>query len=73
MNSSHIILAIESSCDETSASVIQGNQVLSNIISSQTFHSTYGGVIMEIASRANFRSISFDIKNLIEIVKLETT
>ena len=58
MNSSHIILAIESSCDETSASVIQGNQVLSNIISSQTFHSTYGGVIPELASRAHLRSIS---------------
>jgi N6-L-threonylcarbamoyladenine synthase len=47
------ILAIESSCDETSASVIENSIVLSNVISSQYFHSKYGGVIPELASRAH--------------------
>ena len=50
--SSHIILAIESSCDETSASVIHDEVVLSNVISSQTIHEQYGGVIPELASKA---------------------
>ncbi|TAL69199.1 MAG: tRNA (adenosine(37)-N6)-threonylcarbamoyltransferase complex transferase subunit TsaD [Bacteroidetes bacterium] len=52
------ILAIESSCDETAASVISNSRVLSNIISSQHFHSKYGGVIPELASRAHLESIS---------------
>ena len=48
-----LILAIESSCDETAASVIKnGRTVLSNIISSQIdLHKLYGGVVPEIASR----------------------
>ncbi len=46
-----IILAIESSCDETSAAVIRDGKVLSNVISSQLQHSVYGGVIPELASR----------------------
>jgi len=45
------ILAIESSCDDTSASVISDGQVLSNIVSVQTAHADYGGVIPELASR----------------------
>lgn len=52
------ILAIESSCDETSAAVIDQGEILSNIISSQTFHSLYGGVIPELASRAHIENIS---------------
>lgn len=46
-----LILAIESSCDETSAAVIREGVVLSNVISSQLQHSVYGGVIPELASR----------------------
>ena len=48
-----LILAIESSCDETAASVVKnGRCVLSNIISSQiAIHTLYGGVVPEIASR----------------------
>lgn len=46
-----LILAIESSCDETSAAVIRDGKVLSNFISSQLQHSVYGGVIPELASR----------------------
>lgn len=52
------ILAIESSCDETSASVIKDSEVMCNIISSQHFHSKYGGVIPELASRAHLQNIS---------------
>jgi len=52
------LLAIESSCDETSAAVLQGTAVLSNVISSQLVHSQYGGVIPELASRAHTENIS---------------
>ncbi|MDA8692999.1 tRNA (adenosine(37)-N6)-threonylcarbamoyltransferase complex transferase subunit TsaD [Saprospiraceae bacterium] len=45
------ILAIESSCDDTSAAVISDGEVLSNIVSVQTAHADYGGVIPELASR----------------------
>lgn len=51
------ILGIETSCDETSASVLEGNEVLSNIISSQTVHLQFGGVVPELASRAHLRKI----------------
>lgn len=51
------ILAIESSCDETSASVIRNGKVLNNIIASQNVHQTFGGVVPELASRAHQRQI----------------
>lgn len=51
------ILAIESSCDETSASVISNGKVLNNVIASQSVHSKYGGVVPELASRAHQRNI----------------
>lgn len=56
------ILAIESSCDETSASVIQDGKVLNNVTASQTEHRKYGGVVPELASRAHQRQI-IDIVN----------
>ena len=48
-----IVLGIETSCDDTSAAVLQdGKKILSNVISSQTaYHKKYGGVVPEIASR----------------------
>ncbi len=52
-----IILAIESSCDETSASVIRNAKVLNNIIASQAVHRKYGGVVPELASRAHQQNI----------------
>lgn len=52
-----IILAIESSCDDTSASVIKNGMILSNIVSSQIIHSQYGGVVPELASRAHQKNI----------------
>jgi N6-L-threonylcarbamoyladenine synthase len=51
------ILAIESSCDETSAAVISGGKVLSNIIATQAVHVQYGGVVPELASRAHQQNI----------------
>lgn len=52
-----ILLAIESSCDETSASIIKNGNVLCNIISTQPIHSQYGGVVPELASRAHEKNI----------------
>lgn len=52
-----IILAIESSCDETSASVISNGKVLNNIIATQAIHQKYGGVVPELASRAHQQNI----------------
>ncbi|PZX53456.1 N6-L-threonylcarbamoyladenine synthase [Algoriphagus ratkowskyi] len=48
-----IILAIESSCDETSAAVIADGKVLNNIVATQSVHEKYGGVVPELASRAH--------------------
>jgi N6-L-threonylcarbamoyladenine synthase len=48
-----VILAIESSCDETSAAVIVDGKVLNNIVATQSVHEKYGGVVPELASRAH--------------------
>ena len=52
-----VILAIESSCDETSASVCVDGKILSNYIANQTVHEKYGGVVPELASRAHMQNI----------------
>lgn len=51
------ILAIESSCDETSASVCVDGKILSNFIANQKVHEQYGGVVPELASRAHMQNI----------------
>lgn len=51
------ILAIESSCDETAASVCKDGVIFSNIIASQSVHEKYGGVVPELASRAHMQNI----------------
>lgn len=51
------ILGIESSCDETSASVCRNGKILSNIIATQSIHTQYGGVVPELASRAHMQNI----------------
>ncbi|MEK0423334.1 MAG: tRNA ((37)-N6)-threonylcarbamoyltransferase complex transferase subunit TsaD [Bacteroidota bacterium] len=51
------ILAIESSCDETAASVIVDGKILSNFIANQAVHEKYGGVVPELASRAHMENI----------------
>lgn len=57
MSESIIILAIESSCDDTSAAVIQGRRILSNLATTQAIHNEYGGVVPELASRAHQQNI----------------
>jgi len=51
------ILAIETSCDDTSAAVLKNNTLLSNIIANQKVHAQYGGVVPELASRAHQQNI----------------
>ncbi|MEL4307570.1 tRNA (adenosine(37)-N6)-threonylcarbamoyltransferase complex transferase subunit TsaD [Joostella sp. CR20] len=51
------ILAIESSCDDTSAAVLYNDKVLSNVVASQKIHEEYGGVVPELASRAHQQNI----------------
>ena len=60
------ILAIESSCDETAASVCRNGKILSNIIANQTVHEAYGGVVPELASRAHLQNIVPVVDNAIK-------
>lgn len=57
MNKEPIILAIESSCDDTAAAIIKGRKILSNIIANQKVHQKFGGVVPELASRAHQQNI----------------
>ena len=57
MSSDPIILAIESSCDDTSAAVLKGRKVLSNIVVNQEIHRKYGGIVPELASRVHQQNI----------------
>ncbi len=58
MDSQNIyILGIESSCDDTAASVMCNGKVLSNVVASQNIHAEYGGVVPELASRAHQQNI----------------
>jgi N6-L-threonylcarbamoyladenine synthase len=57
MNKTITILGIESSCDETAASICRDGVILSNIVASQEIHSRYGGVVPELASRAHIQNI----------------
>ena len=56
-NKNIIILGIESSCDDTSAAVIENGEIRSNIIAGQKVHEAYGGVVPELASRAHQQNI----------------
>ena len=60
------VLGIETSCDETSAAVVRDGAVLSNVISSQLIHGTYGGVVPELASRAHQRLIIQVVEKALE-------
>lgn len=57
MDNSIVLLAIESSCDDTSAAVLVDGEILSNVVASQEAHREYGGVVPEIASRAHLENI----------------
>ena len=66
MNKPVYILGIESSCDDTSASVICDAKVLSNVVANQEVHSKYGGVVPELASRAHQQNIVPVVQQAIE-------
>ena len=57
MQNAPYILAIESSCDDTSAALLRGTQVISNEVASQAVHEAFGGVVPELASRAHQQNI----------------
>lgn len=68
------ILAIESSCDETAASVICNGKILSNVIATQEIHAKYGGIVPELASRAhqqNIVPVVLDALNAANITKYD--
>ncbi len=72
INEDVLILAIESSCDETAAAVVKnGREVLSNVISSQIdLHTLYGGVVPEIASRKHIEKINQVIEEALSQAKV---
>lgn len=65
------ILAIETSCDETSVAIVRDRQVLSNIVSSQiAVHQPYGGVVPEVASRQHVEGVNWAIAQAVEQANL---
>lgn len=65
-----IILGIESSCDDTSAAIIQGKKILSNVISTQKIHQDYGGVVPELASRVHLQNIVPVVHQAIQLANI---
>ena len=65
------ILGIEASCDDTSAAVIRDGVILSNIIANQDVHTTYGGVIPELASRAHQQNIIPVVHRALALAKVD--
>ena len=72
MNKKPLILGIETSCDETAASIVSENEwgepkILSNIVSSQVdVHKEFGGVVPELAARSHLEKIDLIVKKAIE-------
>lgn len=64
------ILAIESSCDDTSAAIIQNGEVLANVIATQSVHEKYGGVVPELASRAHQQNIIPVVQEALDRAKI---
>ena len=71
MNNQPYILAIESSCDDTSAAVMHGNKVLSNEVASQQVHTAYGGVVPEWASRAHQQNIVPVVDRALKVANID--
>jgi N6-L-threonylcarbamoyladenine synthase len=65
------VLGIETSCDETSAAIVDDHSILSNIIATQAIHSEYGGVVPEFASRAHIRQLAPIIQMALEEAKCD--
>ena len=68
-----LILGIESSCDDTSAAVIRGPKVLSNVVANQALHAEYGGVVPEWASRAHLSKIEPVVRAALAKSKIDPT
>lgn len=71
MNKETYILAIESSCDDTSAAVLQQDRVLSNVVANQKIHADYGGVVPELASRAHQQNIVPVVHQALKMANIE--
>ncbi len=67
------LLAIESSCDETSAAVLSNGKICSNVVSTQLIHQRYGGVVPELASRAHQQMILPVVSQALEIANIDKT
>ncbi|MEO5911025.1 MAG: tRNA (adenosine(37)-N6)-threonylcarbamoyltransferase complex transferase subunit TsaD [Pelobium sp.] len=65
-----IILGIESSCDETSASICIDGEIVTNIIANQTIHHQYGGVVPELASRVHQQNIIPAVQQALQLAKV---
>ena len=65
-----IILAIESSCDETSVAICNNGKITANVIANQTIHENYGGVIPELASRVHQQNIVPAVQQALTIAKV---
>ena len=65
------ILGIESSCDDTSASVLCDGKVLSNLVANQEIHKSYGGVVPELASRAHQQNIIPVVNQAISLANID--
>ncbi len=66
-----IILAIESSCDETSVAVCNNGKITANVIANQTIHENYGGVIPELASRVHQQNIVPAVQQALVLAKVD--
>ena len=66
-----IILGIESSCDETSASICIDGKVMNNIIATQSIHEEYGGVVPELASRAHQKNIILVVESALRSAEIK--
>jgi len=71
--SSIIILGIESSCDDTSASVISNGILLSNVTANQSVHANFGGVVPELASRAHQQNIIPVVHEALRLANVQKT
>ncbi|MDR0415048.1 MAG: tRNA (adenosine(37)-N6)-threonylcarbamoyltransferase complex transferase subunit TsaD [Prevotellaceae bacterium] len=70
MKGNDTILGIESSCDDTSAAVVRGGVLLSNVIAGQSVHEAYGGVVPELASRAHQQNIIPVVSRALELAQV---
>jgi tRNA N6-adenosine threonylcarbamoyltransferase len=68
-----IILAIESSCDETSAAIIKDGIVMSNVVATQDVHQDFGGVVPELASRAHQQNIVPVVDKALKVAQINKT